>query len=201
VDEWALFRQGVSSVLRSLHIEVVGEAQGASDALMQLWSSRPSLLVAGSPAFTRLPALVIQARKTYPDLRILALLPASEVGAGRSVLSSGADAVLTRTASPDELEQALRKVLAGERVLAAAAVSFLVGGVLSCSGSSEHPLTIKELEVLGLLARGLRNKDIAAKLVVNISTVKTHLTNINRKLGVRDRQEALGRAIEMGLLA
>lgn len=200
MDEWALFRQGVAGVLRSVGIEVVGEAQGASDAMMQLWSGRPTLLVAGSPAFTRLPALVVQARKAYPDLRILALVPASEAGAGREILSSGADGVITRSASPDELEQAVRKVVAGERVLAAAAVSVLFGEIERIDDAPEGPLTTKELEVLSLLAKGLRNAEIAAKLVIHISTVKSHLTNINRKLGVRDRQEALGRAIELGLL-
>src|SRR5919206_3185505 len=129
VDEWALFRQGVTSVLQALGVQVVGEAQGAADGLMRLWSSRPDLLVAGSPAHSRLPDLVAQSRKAYPDLRILALLPASEAGEMRPVLSSGADAVLTRQASADELEQAVRKVVAGERVVAVAALSVLVGRV------------------------------------------------------------------------
>lgn len=199
MDEWALFRQGVASVLRSLGIDVVGEAQGASDLLNQLWSARPDLVVAGSPAFTRLPDLVVQIRKQYPGVQILALLPTAEAGAGRWVLSAGADAVLTRMASPDELEQAIRKVVAGERVLAAAALSVLIGQ-LRRDEAQEHTLTTKELEVLSLLAKGLKNKEIATKMVVHISTVKSHLTNINRKLGVCDRTEALGRALEMGLL-
>jgi DNA-binding NarL/FixJ family response regulator len=50
VDEWALYRQGVASVLRNLGIDIVGEAAGSSDGMMRLWSARPDLLVAGSPA-------------------------------------------------------------------------------------------------------------------------------------------------------
>ena len=53
VDEWALFRQGVASVLRNVGVEVVGEAAGAGDGMMRLWSARPDLLVAGSPATRR----------------------------------------------------------------------------------------------------------------------------------------------------
>jgi DNA-binding NarL/FixJ family response regulator len=201
VDEWALFRQGVTSVLCALGVEVVGEAEGAADGLMRLWASRPELLVAGSPAHSRLPDLVAQARKAYPDLRILALLPASEAGEIRPVLSSGADAVLTRLASPAELEQAVRKVVAGERVVAVAALSVLVGRVQPAEEpAAAHPLTAKEREVLSLLAKGLANREIAGTLVVSTATVKSHLAHIYEKLAVSSRQEAVGRAIELGLL-
>lgn len=202
VDEWALYRQGVASVLRKLGIEVVGEAAGANEAMMRLWSARPDLLVAGSPAHSRLPDLVAEAKKAQPGLLVLALLPISEAGKVRPVLSSGAEAVLTRLASSDELESAVRKVAAGERVLAAAALTVLVGtspkaGEVPASG---HPLTMKEREVLDLLAKGLSNKEIAAQMVVSTTTVKSHLSNIYEKLGARNRQDAVGRAIEQGLL-
>ena len=202
VDEWALYRQGVASVLGNLGIEVVGEAAGAGDGMMRLWAARPDLLVAGSPAHSRLPDLIAEAKKAYPELRVLALLPVSEAGKVRPVLSSGADAVLTRLASADELESAVRKVVAGERVVAAAALTVLVGTSPKRSDvpASGHPLTVKEREVLDLLAKGLSNREIATSLVVSTTTVKSHLRNIYEKLGAKNRQEAVGRAIEQGLL-
>jgi DNA-binding NarL/FixJ family response regulator len=202
VDEWALYRHGVASVLRNLGVEVVGEASGASDVMMRLWSARPDMLVAGSPAHSRLPDLVSEAKKAYPELRVLALLPVSEAGKVRPVLSSGADAVLTRLASAEELEAAVRKVAAGERVVAAAALTVLVGATPKPADgpTSSHPLTVKEREVLDLLAKGLSNREIATAMVVSTATVKSHLSNIYEKLGAKNRQDAVGRAIEQGLL-
>lgn len=209
VDEWALFREGVASVLAAMGVEVVGQAGNIADALLRLWSGKPELMVAGSPAHARVSELVVAAKRAHPHLRVLALLPVSEAGELRPVLSSGADAVLTRTVESFELEDAVRKLAAGERVLAPAALSVLMGLAGASSPGAPpgpqaertpHGLTAKELEVLSLLAKEMKNREMAEALVVSQATVKSHLANINRKLGVTDRREAVRRAFGLGIL-
>lgn len=201
IDELALYRRGIVDVLCRMGVSVTGEAEGFEDGMMQLWSAPPDLLVAGSLGRRRLPDLIPAVKALYPDIRVLALVPGSEAGELRPVLSSGADGVLARTASAAELEDALRQVIAGKRVLTAAAVSVLVGRVEPTGSHLPTLLTSKELQVLSLLGRGLANREIAGTLVVSMATVKSHLAHIYGKLGAGNRQEAVGRAIEAGLLA
>ncbi len=78
VDEWALFRQGVRSVLSALGVVVVDDVAGTPDALLRLWSAEPELLVAGSPAQGTVADLVGRAKQAHPKLAILALLPVAE---------------------------------------------------------------------------------------------------------------------------
>ena len=201
VDEWALFRHGIATVLAGIGISVAGEAEGFEDGMLQLWSSNPELVVVGSVGQRRLPDFIRAVRAQHPEMRILALVPGSQAGELRPVLGSGADGVLARTVSTVELEDALRQVLSGKRVLTAAAVSVLVGRVEPTATPLATPLTSKDLQVLSLLGRGLANRQIADTLVLSMATVKSHLARIYGKLGAGNRQEAVGRAIEAGLLA
>jgi DNA-binding NarL/FixJ family response regulator len=202
VDEWALFRQGVRSVLSAAGVVVVDDVAGTPDALLRLWSAKPELLVAGSPAQGTVADLVGRAKQAHPALAVLALLPVAEASQLRAVLGAGADSVLTRTAGPAELEDAVRRLAAGERVLTAAAV---LTGMMEGEGgepglSAENVLTAKEREVLWLLAQDKSNREIAAALVVSEATVKSHLSRVYEKLAVSGRREAVRRAMELGIL-
>ncbi len=202
VDEWALFRQGVRSVLAAAGIATVDDVAGTADALLRLWSLKPDLLVAGSPAQGSLADLVARAKQAQPSVAVLALLPVAEAGQFRSVLAAGADSVLTRTAGPDELEDAVRRLAAGERVLTAAAVltGMMEGVVGEPAAAAEGLLTAKEREVLWFLVQDKSNREIAAALVVSEATVKSHLSRVYEKLKVSGRREAVRRAMELGIL-
>lgn len=204
VDEWALFRQGVRSVLSALGVVVVDDVARTPDALLRLWSAKPELLVAGSPAQGSVADLVARAKQAHPTLAVLVLLPVAEAGQFRAVLAAGADSVLTRTVGPGELEDAVRRLAAGERVLTAAAVLTGMmerdptsGPAASAAGGL---LTAKEREVLWLLAQDKSNREIADALVVSEATVKSHLSRLYDKLDVSGRREAVRRAMELGFL-
>jgi ATP/maltotriose-dependent transcriptional regulator MalT len=89
----------------------------------------------------------------------------------------------------------------GERVVAPALLSTLVGAMGPVNEDvDESSLTVREREVLALLAEGQSNREIASSLYVSLPTVKTHLAHIYAKLGAKNRNEALGRAVALGLL-
>ena len=188
-------------MLAGVGVSVVDDVAGTPDALLRLWSTEPDLLVAGSPLQGSVADLVTRAKQAQPALAVLALLPVTEGGQFRSVLAAGADAVLTRTAGPAELEDAVRRLAAGERVLTAAAVlTGMMEGEAPGEPAAEGLLTAKEREVLWLLAQDKSNRQIAAELVVSEATVKSHLSRLYVKLDVSGRREAVRRAMEIGIL-
>ena len=117
-------------------------------------------------------------------------------------LQAGARGYLTKDASAEEIERAIRAVAAGHTHLDPAIQQRLVAAVLTTAGH-EHTLpddlTTREVEVLKLIAAGLSNTEIAAALVVSAATIKTHINHIFPKTGARDRAQAVRYAYQHGL--
>jgi len=118
-------------------------------------------------------------------------------------LRAGAVGYLTKDASAEEIQQALERVTSGQAVLDPAVQHLLIEAIAS-SGPSSAPslpdgLTAREAEVLALIAEGLSNTDIAARLVVSEATVKSHINHLLPKIGARDRAQAVGYAYRHGL--
>lgn len=208
VDEWPLVRLGVAQVLRAMGIAVAAEVAKAEDGVRAA-DGRADYVLLGSCRDLSLAEAARRAKSLRPPPRVLVLVDhigRGELGALRAV---GIDALLPRSAAPDELSDALGRVARGERVVAPALLSLLMGVIAPAdpaAGGAERPgshrevLTRKELEVLARLAEGRSNREIADALFVTPATVKSHLAHIYVKLGVTGRQEAMARAVALGLL-
>ena len=208
VDEWPLVRVGIAQTLRSLDIDVLAEVSQGEEAVRAVEACQARYLLIGTARDLPLPETARRARALPHAPKILVLVDQigrDDVGALRAV---GIDALLPRSVSPSDLADAVSRVSRGERVVAPALLSMLVG-FLGPSGNGEEPplpaghpeaLTRKELEVLARLSEGRTNREIADVLYITPATVKSHLAHIYVKLGVTGRQEAMARAVALGLL-
>jgi DNA-binding NarL/FixJ family response regulator len=202
VDELALVRLGLAAVLASAGVDVVAETPAGREGSELVGIHGPSLIVVGSPADMPVVEAVRRARAASETVGILALLGTGQVATVAPVVSAGADGVALRGSAEAELTEALKAVLAGHRYVAITLSAGLIGKLESVAPPEpdEDLLTYREREVLALLASGATNREIAASLSVTTATVKSHLVHVYAKLEVRNRQEALSRAVGLGLL-
>jgi DNA-binding NarL/FixJ family response regulator len=204
VDNQAVTRAGLRRLLESYPgIHVVGEAVDGVQAVSETLELGPQLVLMDTqlPNGQSMEALR-QIKQLNLDTRVLLLATQDREEYLYETLRAGADGYVLKDIAPDELAQAVRAVARGEVLVQ----SQLAGKLLSRFGKQGRgsapyeSLTARELEVLRLLARGLRNKEIAARLYVSERTVNFHLANIYQKLNVSGRTEALSKALEQGLI-
>lgn len=200
-DEVALVRRGVAAVLESIGVETVAETHAGRDAARLAASLGAELVVIGDVADTTLADALRRIGQVRPAPFAVALVARrSDPLVG---LLDAAAGFLLRTARPDEVAEAVQRVLKGERFVDPALAASLVGEVapLERDGGADTPLlTLREREILAFLAEGRSNREIAAALYVTLATVKSHVAHVYAKLGASNRNEVLGRAIELGLL-
>ena len=204
VDNQAVSRAGLRRLLESYpDLEVVGEAADGVQAVSETLELGPQVVVmdANLPNRQSLEALK-QIKQLNLDSRVLLLSAQDREEFLYETLRAGADGYVLKDIAPDELAQTIRAVARGEVLVQPR----LAGRLLSRFGKQSRgnypyeTLTAREQEVLQLLARGLRNKEIAARLNVSERTVNFHLANIYQKLNVSGRTEALSKALEQGLI-
>lgn len=208
VDAWPMIRIGLSRVLGSCDVRTVAEAATAKEALGYLRAGPAELLVIGDHGGVTTD-VVREAVGLSESLRVLVLLDSVTPDSLRALLAAGVSGVLSRAVGPDELGQAVDRVLAGDRVVAPALLPLLFDGDPSdeAGGPSRNgrpgapTLTPKEREVTRLLAAGASNAAIARALYVSEATVKTHLSHIYAKLGAKGRHDAVTRAVSLGIVA
>ncbi len=208
-DDQALVRGGFRVILESHDdIEVVGEASDGVEAVEQVARSRPDIVLMD----IRMPHMDgIEATRrvlSIPDssVRVLVLSTFDQDEYVYDALRAGASGFLLKSAPPHELVHAVRTVAAGEALLAPEITRRMIEEyVRRPRPSSDRPaalaeLTARELEVLRLIACGDSNADIASALFLSEPTVKTHVSRILSKLGVRDRVQAVVLGYECGLV-
>lgn len=212
VDDQALMRAGIRIILNSEPgIEVVGEAGNGEDGVRLALELTPDVICMDvqMPVMDGLEATRQLAGDSSVASRILMLTTFDSDEYLFEALDAGASGFLLKTASPEKLVEAVQIVAAGEALLSPAVTRRVIerfssvgragpdaGAVVGAGALPE--LTEREIEVLGLLARGHSNSEIATALFVGESTVKTHVSNILAKLGVRDRIRAVVWAYENG---
>jgi DNA-binding NarL/FixJ family response regulator len=197
VDDHALVRSAVRGALAAPDIEIVAEAPSAEAALDLALRERPDIILldVDMPGMSGLQ-LIRELRPRLPDTQIVML---SVSGDDRNVLEAmrhGAAGYLTKDLGPEALQRAVRGIRQGDlamsrRMAARTLRRFIEGGAGGAGDASElSALSSRELQVLGNLADGLTDREIAEALVISPRTVESHVSSILRKLEVRNRAEA-----------
>ena len=208
VDDEPLARAGVRTILGTdPRIEVVGEAADGAEALDEAARLAPDVVLMDirMPRMNGLETTRRLAERGV-DSRVLILTTFDEDEHVYAALRAGAGGFLLKDAPPEALIGAVHTVAAGEALLAPSVTRRLIAAfVRAAPPRPERPpgldeLTPRELEVLELVGRGLANAEIAGRLYVSEATVKTHVSRVLLKLGLRDRVGAVVLAYESGLL-
>jgi len=201
VDDHALHRDGTRQILEAHpDLQVVGDAASGEVALALVNQLHPRVVLMD----VRLPGMngievTRRLTRDHPDVRVLMVSAYDEDEYVRGALEAGAAGYLRKTAPGRELVEAVRAVASGATVLQSDLPARLLAWSHQTDGGPVG-LTDRELAVLNLLAAGLHNKEVAARLGIGPRTVERHCENIYAKLGVSSRTEAVVRAISTKLL-
>ena len=211
VDDQALVRAGFRMILESEpEIEIVGEAEDGAQAVEAARELRPDVVLMDirMPNLDGLEATrrILDADGAAPRVLMLTTFDLDEYV--HEALRAGASGFILKDAPPEQLVAAIRVVASGDALLSPAITKRVIEEFIRRPPSTIPPelppkvaeLTARELEVLGFMARGLSNAEIAKDLFVSETTVKTHVARILMKLDLRDRVQAVVFAYETGIV-
>lgn len=197
VDDHRLMAAALEDALNDVDdLRVVGTAQSGSDALSTITRAQPDVVVldVNMPGMSGLECLDV-IHRDYPRIKVVMLSAGDDINVIRDAFARGAAAYIVKSVNPADLPAALRNVCEGTVFHAPTALNSTAPDPMLEAG-----LTERELTVLKAVARGLSNKAISEECWVTEQTVKFHLNNVYRKLGVRNRTAAAGFAHEQGLV-
>lgn len=213
VDDHEIVRLGINRVLeRESRIRVVGEASNGEEALEMARKKKPQVMLVD----VKLPDIsgieVIQRMKEDPqtcEVQAIVLTVYDDLEIAAEAIRAGAIGYILKDCGKEQLLEAIQSAVAGVPLVSPAITHKLVnilqrpdGGARRADlprGSVLQALTEREYSVLQLVTKGYSNKSVARELGITLSTVKTHLRNIYRKLGVDDRAQVIIKAIKEGI--
>jgi DNA-binding NarL/FixJ family response regulator len=210
-DDQRIVRDGLAMLLGLLpDVEVAGTAANGDEAVAMAARLRPDIVLMDlrMPYLDGVGATRIL-REQQPDVAVVVLTTYEDDRSVLDALRAGARGYLTKDASAEQISAALQEVRTGRAVIDPAVQGHLVEAVTSTGGPPDgrdgpppRPggLTPREAEVLALIAEGLPNAEIAARLVVTEATVKSHVNHLLAKTGSRDRAQAVSYAYRHGLI-
>lgn len=210
-DDQATIRDALAMMLDLFDdIDVVGVGSDGADLVALTREHQPDVVLTD----LRMPALdgaaaTARILDERPDLPVVVLTTFDDDESVFAALDAGARGYLTKDAGRAEIAAAIRAAAAGQSVLDPSVQMRLVRAAAARGKAAATPrsepgaadLTAREREVLGLIAAGLTNREIAARLFIGESTVKTHINNLFAKAGLRDRAAAVAYAFQSGIAA
>jgi two-component system, NarL family, response regulator LiaR len=201
VDDHTMVRRGLATMLKVFEdLQLVGEAESGEAAIQRCAEVTPNVILMDLSLPGMDGAAATRAiRQQFPQVKVIVLTSFKEGDRIKNALEAGAIGYLLKDVSADELAQAIRSALAGRATLSPEAAQALVE-TANQSPSLGLDLTERELEVLALMVEGLNNTQIAGKLTVSSSTIKSHVSNILSKFGVASRTEAVTLALRSGIV-
>lgn len=196
VDDHPLMHEGIAALVNSQpDMMIAAEVSTGGDALRSYTEHRPDIVLMD----LRLPDMngidaMISILEQFPEARVIILTMFQGDVEIQRALRSGARGYMLKTMPPKELVQVIRSVQAGRKHIPNEVAAHLAEHL------GEESLTVREIEVLGLISGGNRNRDIADQLFIAEETVKVHIKHIMEKLGASDRTQAVAIAIRRGII-
>ena len=206
VDDHKIVREGVRAFLQTLEdIQVIGEAESGMAAVQAAQQLAPSVVLMDLEMPGELDGIAAtkQIRKLCPQAQVIVVTSHHQDEYIFPAVRAGAISYLLKDVEPDELADAIRKASRGEAVLDSRVASRIVQELQGIRKDEVNPfmeLSEREFEVLRLIAAGKSNTEIAETLVVSENTIKTHISNLLKKLHVSDRTQAAVYAWQEGIV-
>jgi DNA-binding NarL/FixJ family response regulator len=196
VDDHPLLREGIAAIINNQQdMQMIAQAANGKDAIQEFKKHQPdvTLMDLRLPDMNGIDAM-IAIRAEFPEARIILLTTFEGDVEIKRALEAGARGYLLKSMPPKELVEAIRHVHSGKKRVPPQLAAQLAEHM------SDEALTAREIEVLGQIAGGNRNRDIADQLFISEETVKVHIKHIMEKLGASDRTQAVAIGSRRGII-